>query len=168
MSAHYTKDGDGRLLREAGFIRARYVGFFGTLLNKESAKLSLTSADGLRQWITSATVVAGESTVMEVVDAVCMMANGKVVVSGQHYRPSCAQTWPTRNYNILFLPHRIIVDMWNGRRGAAAAVEDATVKALLKTQYRRERGIYRGIALEAYAGKTPLKSFSRLSGSGEG
>lgn len=54
------------MLRKAGFTRPRCVGFFGTLLNKESAKLVLTIADGLRQWVTSVTVVADESTVVEV------------------------------------------------------------------------------------------------------
>lgn len=52
MSAQGFRDKVGRVLREAGLIQARWVGFFDTLFNMKSAKLHPVIVDGLVPWTT--------------------------------------------------------------------------------------------------------------------
>ena len=48
-SSQFIKDEHGRLLRDVGRIRERWILWFYTLLNTKSPKLDLNIAEGLEQ-----------------------------------------------------------------------------------------------------------------------
>ena len=69
-----------------------------------------------------------------------------------------------REFNTLGNFHDTIVAVWRGG-GVPQQQKDATIKVLHKKKYRTECGSYRGISLEAHAGKVLLKVIAgRLSG----
>lgn len=64
----YIKNDDGKLLREAGLIRARWVAFFHAFFSTKSGKLDLTN---------HVPVLGAERTMTQEADAVRTMGNGR-------------------------------------------------------------------------------------------
>ena len=50
FNSHYIRDEEGRLLRDIGLIRERWVRWFHKLLNTKSPTLDPTATDELKVW----------------------------------------------------------------------------------------------------------------------
>ena len=118
-SSAYVKDENGVLLRDVELIRERLVRWFHTLLNAESPRLDPNIAKGLDQWPENMPLGV-QPTMQELTDAICSLANEKAVgpdgVSIELFKITLNGDSALRRRLL-----DIVVRIWRGGRGAAAA-----------------------------------------------
>ena len=159
-SSAYVKDENGVLLRDVELIRERWVRWFHTLLNAKSPRLDPNIAEGLDQWPENMPLGV-QSTIQELTDAICSLANGQAVgpdgVSVELFKITF-NVDPALRRRLL----DIVVRIWRGGE-VPQQWKYAIIMVLHKKKDRTECGNYRGISLVsiAHAGKILLKTIAR-------
>ena len=149
-NSQYIKDEERRLLRDNALIRERWVRWFHKLLNTKSQTLDPSIVDELKQWPPCRPLDDVPSR-YEAEEAIRALANRKAV--GADGLPAELLTvLADEGENTLGKFHDIVVAVWRGG-GVPQRWKDATIKVLYKKKDRTECGNYRGISLEANAGK---------------
>ena len=154
-------DEEGRLLRDKGRIRERWVRFFRSLRNSKSDMLDADIPKRLPQHPV-ASALGIEPTEEEIASAVKAMANAKAVGSyGLHAELLKLRLQQDRT--ILRELHRLTILVW--RQGTVPQqCKDAVITVLHKKGDKTESGNYRGISLVSHAGKVLLKVVARRLG----
>ena len=152
------RDEEGRLLRDKGCIRERWVRFFRSLLNSKSDMLDADITKRLPQHpVASALVI--EPTEEEIATAMKAMANAKAV--GPDGLPAeLLKLGLQQDRTILQELHRLTILIW--RQGKVPQQwKDAVITVLHKKGDKTECGNYRGISLVSHVGKVLLKVVAR-------
>ena len=161
VESQCVRDEGGRLLRDKGRIRERWMRFFRSLLN---AKFDMLDPDIpkrlLQQPVASALGI--EPTEKEIATAMKAMANAKVV--GPDGLPAeLLKLGLQQDRTILLELHRLTTLIW--REGKAPLQwKDAVITILHKKGNKTECENYRGISLVSHAGKVLLKVAARRLG----
>ena len=152
------RDEEGRLLRDKGRIRERWVRFFRSLLNSESDMFDADIPKRLPQHPV-ASVLGIEPTEEEIATAVKAMANAKAV--GPDGLPAeLLKLGLQQDQTILRELHRLTILIW--RQGKVPQQwKDAVITVLQKKGDKTECGNYRGISLVSHAGKVLFKVVAR-------
>ena len=149
---------EGRLLRDKGRIRERWVRFFRSLLNSKSDMLDADIPKRLPQHsVTSAPGI--EPTEEEIATAMKAIANAKAV--GPDGLPAeLLKLRLQQDRTILREFHRLTILIW--RQGKVPQQwKDAVITVLHKKGDKTECGNYRGISHVSHAGKVLLKVVAR-------
>ena len=152
------RDEEGRLLRDKGRIRERWVRFFRSLLNSKSDMIDVDIPNWLPQHpVASAHGI--EPTEEEIATAMKEMANAKAV--GPDGLPAeLLKLGLKQDRTILRELHRLTILIW--RQGKVPQQwKDAVITVLHKKGDKTECGNYRGISLVSHAGKVLLKVVAR-------
>ena len=152
------RDEEGRLLRDKGRSRKRWVRFFRSLLNSKSDMLDADIPKRLPQHPV-ASALGIEPTEEEIATAMKAMANAKAV--GPDGLPAeLLKLRLQQDRTILREIHRLTILIW--RQGKVPQQwKDAVITVLHKKGDKKECGNYRGISLVSHAGKTLLKVIAR-------
>ena len=155
------RDEGGRLLRDKGRIRERWVRFFRLLLNYKSDMLDSDIPKRLPQQPV-ASALGIEPTEEEIATAIKAMANEKAV--GPEGLPAeLLKLGLQQDRSILLEFHRLATIIW--REGKVPQQwKDAVITVLHKTGDKTECGNYRGILLVSHTGKVLLKVVARRLG----
>ena len=154
-SAQYIRDENGKLLRNLDEIRVRWRRYFTSLLNTTSAALNRTIIEGLSQKPTALSL--GDPPVES-------EAKKGPEIYGQ-WKGYGTDELPAEllklglfdsSHEILLAIHDIIVAVWM-TGGIPQQWKNATINVLHKKKDRTECSNYRGLSLEAHAGKVLLK-----------
>ena len=158
VESQCARDEEGRLLRDKGRIRERWVRLFRSLLNSKSDMLDADIPKRLPQHPV-ASVLGIEPTEEEIATAMKAMANAKAV--GPDGLPvELLKLGLQQDRTILRELHRLTIFIW--RQGKVAQQwKDAVVTVLHKKGDKTECGNYRGISLVSHAGKIFLKVVAR-------
>ena len=148
------RDEGGRLLRDKGHIRERWVRFFRWLLNAKSDILNPDIPKRLPQHPV-ASALGIEPTEEEIATAMKAMANTKAM--GSDGLPAELQKLGLQqDQTILLELHRLTAFIW--REGKVPQQwKDVVITVLHKKGDKTECGNYRGILLVSHAGKVLLK-----------
>ena len=154
VESQCVRDEGGRLLRDKGRIRERWVRFFRSLLNSKSDMLDPDMAKRLPQQPV-ASALGIEPTEEEIATAVKAMANEKAV--GPDGLPAeLLKLGLQQDRTILLEFHRLTTLIW--REGKVPQQwKDAVNTVLHKKCDKTECGNYRGISLVSHGGKVLLK-----------
>ena len=149
---------EGRLLRDKGRIRERWVRFFRSLLNSKSDMLDADIPKRLPQHpIASAHGI--EPTEEEIATAMKAMANAKAV-GPVGFPAELLKLGLQQDRTILRELHRLTILIW--RQGKVPQQRKYAVNTVLhKKGEKTECGNYRGISLVSHAGKVLLKVVAR-------
>ena len=152
------RDEEGRLLRDKGRIRERWVRFFRSLLNSKSDMLDADISKRLPQH-PMASALGFEPTEEEIATAMKTMANAKVV--GPDGLPAkLLKLGLQQDRTILRELHRLTILIW--RQGKVPQQwKYAVITVLHKKGDKTECGDYRGISLVSHVGKVLLKVVAR-------
>ena len=152
------RDEEGRLLRDKGRIRERWVRFFRSLLNSKSDMIDADIPKRLPQHPV-ANALGIEPTEEEIATAMKAMANAKAV--GPDGLPAeLLKLGLQQDRTILRELHRLTTLIW--RQGKVPRQwKDAVITVLHKKGDKTECGNYRGILLVSHAGKVLLKVVAR-------
>ena len=158
VESQCVRDEEGRLLRDKGRIRERWVRFFLSLLNSESDMLDADITKRLPQHPV-ASALGIEPTEEEIATAMKAMANAKAV--GPDSLPAeLLKLGFQQHRTILRELHRLIILIW--RQGKVPQQwKYAVITVLHKKGDKTECGNYRGILLMSHAGKVLLKVVAR-------
>ena len=145
----YIRDEEGRLLRDKGRIRERWVRFFRSLLNSKSGMIDADIPKRLPQHPV-ASALGIEPTEEEIATAMNAMANAKAV--GPDSLPAeLLKLGLQQDRTILRELHRLTILIW--RQGKVPQQwKDAVVTVLQMKGDKTECGNYRGISLVSLAG----------------
>ena len=148
----------GRLLRDKGRARERWVRFFRSLLNSESDMLDPDIPKRLpQQPVTSALGI--EPTEEEIATAMKAMANAKAV-EPDGLPAELLKLGLQQDRTILLEFHQLTTVIW--REGKfTQRWKDAVIAVTHKKGDETECGKYRGTSLVSYAGKVLLKVVAR-------
>ena len=138
------RDEEGRLLRDKGRIRERWVRFFRSLLNEKSDMLNPDTSKRLPQYPV-ASALGIEPTEEEIATAIKAMANAKGV--GPDGLPAeLLKLGLQQDRTILLELHRLTTLIW--REGKVPQQwKDAVITVLHKKGDKTECRTYRGISL---------------------
>ena len=152
------RDEEGRLLRDKGRIRERWVRCFRSLLNSKSDMIDADIPKRLPQHPV-ASALGIEPTEEEIATAMKAMANAKAV--GPDGLPvELLKLGLQQDRTILRELHRLTILIW--RQGKVPQQwKDAVITVLHKKGDKTECGNYRGISLVSHAGKILLKVVAR-------
>ena len=153
------RDEEGRLLRDKGLIRERWVRFIRSLLNSKSDMIDADIPKRLPQHPVASTLGI-EPTEEEIATAMKAMANAKAV--GPDGLPAeLLKLGLQQDRTILWELHRLItILIW--RQGKVPQKwKDAVITVLHKKGDKTECGNCRGISLVSHAGKVLLKVVAR-------
>ena len=158
VESQRVRDEEGRLLRDKGRIRERWVRFFRSLLNSKSDMLDPDIPKRLPQHPV-ASALGIEPTEEDIATARKAMTNAKAVGPGglpaELLKLGLQQEW-----TILLELHRLTILIW--RQGKVPQQwKDAFITVLHKKGDKTECGNYRGNSLVSHAGKGPLKVVAR-------
>ena len=158
VESQCVRDEGGRLLRDKGRIRERWVRFFRSLLNSESDILDPDIPKRMPQQPV-ASALGIEPTEKEITTAMKAMANEKAV--GPDGLPAeLLKLGLQQDRTILLEFHRLTTPIW--REGKVPQHwKDAVITVLHKRGDKTECGNYRGISLVSHAGKVLLKVVAR-------
>ena len=158
MESPCVRDEEGKLLRDKGRIRERWVRFFRSLLNSESDMLDADISKRLPQH-TVASALGIEPTKEDIPTAMKAMANEKVV--GPDGLPAeLLKLGLQQDRTILRELHRLTILIW--RQGKVPQQwKDAVITVLHNKGDKTEGGNYRGISLVSHTGKVLLKVVAR-------
>ena len=158
VESQCVRDKEGRLLRDKGRIRERWVRFFRSLLNSKSDMLDADITKRLPQHPV-ASALGIEPTEEEIATAMKEMANAKAV--GPDSLPAELLKLGLQQDRIILRElHRLTILIW--RQGKVPQQrKDAVITVLLKKGDKTECGNYRGISLVSHAGKVLLKVVAR-------
>ena len=155
FNSEYIRGEEGRLLRDFGFIRERWVRWFHKLLNAKSPTLDPTITDELKVWSPCSPLDDVPSR-YEVGEAIRAMANRTSVGPDGLPVELLKVLVDERGSDNLASLYEIVVAVW--RRGRVPHQwKDATIKVLHEKKDRTDCGNYRGISPVAHAGKVLLK-----------
>ena len=149
------RDEEGRLLRDKGRIRERWVRFFRSLLNAKTDTLDLDIPKRLpQQPVGSALGI--EPTEEEIAAAM------KAAVTAKALRPyglpgELLKLGLQQNRTTPLELHRLATLIWREEK-VPKKWKDAVITALHKNGDKTECGNYRSISLVSHAGKVLLKS----------
>ena len=148
------RDEGGRLLRDKGRIRERWVQFFRSLLNSKSDMLDPDIPKRLpQQPVASALVI--EPTEEEIATAIKAM--GDVKAGGSHGLPAELLKLGLQQARTILLEfHGLTTLIWREGKGQQQW-KDAVITVLHKKNDKTECGNYRGILLVSHARKVLLK-----------
>ena len=159
MESQCIRDEEGRLLRDKGRIREKWVRFFRSPLNSKSNMIDADIPKRLPQHPV-ASALGIEPTVEEIATAMKAMANAKAVgpdgLSAELLKLGLQQ-----DRTILRELHRrLTILIW--RQGKVPQQwKDAVITVLHKKGDKTECRNYRGISLVSHAGKILLKVVAR-------
>ena len=158
VESQYVRDEGGRLLRDKGRVRERWVRFFRSLLNSKSDMLDPDIPKRLpQQPVVSALGI--EPTEEEIATAMKAMPNEKAV--GPDRLPAeLLKLGLQQDGTILLELHRLTTLIWRERK-VLQQWKDAVITVLHKIGDKTECGNYRGISLVSHAGKVLLKVVAR-------
>ena len=157
VESQCVRDEEGRLLRDKGRIRERWVRFFRSLLNSKSDMLDADIPNRLPQH-PAVNALGIEPTEEEIATAMKAMANAKAVVPDG--LPAELKLRLQQDRTILRELHRLTILIW--RQGKVPQQwKDAVITVLHKKGDKTECGNYRGISLVSHAGKVFLKVAAR-------
>ena len=158
VELQYIRDEGGRLLRDKGRIRGRWVRFFRSLLYANFDMLDPDIPKRLPQHPV-ASALGIEPTEEEIATAIKAMANAKAV--GPDGLPAeLLKLGLQQDRTILLELHRHTTLIW--REGKVPQQwKDAVLTVLHKQGDKTECGNYRGISLVSHAGKVLLKVVAR-------
>ena len=151
-------DEEGRLLRDKGRIRERWVRFFRSLLTSKSDMYDPDIPKRLPQHPV-ASALGVEPTEEEIATAMKAMSNAKAV--GPDGLPAeQLKLGLQQDRTIVLELHRLTILIW--RQGKVPQQwKDAVITVLHKKGDKTECGNYRGISLVSHAGKVLLKVVAR-------
>ena len=154
VESQCVRDEEGRLLRDKGRIRERWVRFFFSLLNSKSNMLDPDILKRLPQHlVTSALGI--KPTEGKIATAMKVMANAKAVVQGG-LPAELLKLGLQQDRTILLELHRLTILIW--RQGKVQQQwKDAVITVLHKKGDKTECENYRGILLVSHAGKVLLQ-----------
>ena len=153
------RDEEGRLLRDKGRIRERWVRFFRSLLNSKSDMIDADIPKRLPQHPV-AIALGIEPTEEEIATAMKAMANAKAV--GPDGLPAeLLKLGLQQDRTILRELHRLTNLIWRQGKVPRRQWKDAVITVLHKKGDKMECGNYRGISLVSHAGKVLLKVVAR-------
>ena len=153
------RDEEGRLLRDKGRIRERWVRFFRSLLNSKSDMIDADIPKRLPQHPV-ASALGIEPTEEEIATAMKAMANAKAV--GPDGLPAeLLKLGLQQDRTILRELHRLTNLIWRQGKVPRREWKDAVITVLHKKGDKMECGNYRGISLVSHAGKVLLKVVAR-------
>ena len=145
---------EGRLLRDKGRIRWRWVRFFRSLLNSKSDMLNADIPKRLLQHPV-ASALGIEPTEEEIAIAMKAMSNTKAV-GPDGLSAELLKLGLQLDRTILRELHRLTIRIW--RQGKVPQQwKDAIITVLHKKGDKKKCGNYRGISLVSQAGKVLLK-----------
>ena len=158
VDSQCVRDEEGRLLRDKGRIRERWVRFFRSLLNSKSGMLNADISKRLPQHPV-ASALGIEPTEEEIATAIKAMANAKAV--GPDGLPAeLLKLGIQQDRTILRELHRLTILIW--RQGKVPQQrKDAIITVLHKKGDKTECRNYRGISLVSHAGKVLLKAVAK-------
>ena len=152
------RDEEGRLLRDKGCIRERWVRFFRSLLNSKSDMLDPDIPKRLPQH-PGASALGIEPTEEEIPTAMKAMANAKAV--GPDGLPAeLLKFGLQQDRTILLELHRLTI-LIRHQGKVPHQWKDAVITVLHKKRDKTECGNDRGISLVSHAGKILLKVVAR-------
>ena len=152
------RDEEGRLLRDKGRIRARWVRFFRSVLNSKSDMLDADIPKRLPQHPV-ASALGIEPTEEDIATAMKAMANAKAVGPGG-LPAELLKLELQQDRTILRELHRLTILIW--RQGKVPQQwKYAGITVLHKKSDKTECGNYHGISLVSHAGKVLLKVVAR-------
>ena len=159
VGSQCVRDEGGRLLRDKGRIRKRWVRFFRSLLNSKSDMLDPDIPKRLPQQPVASVLGIEPSDEEEIATAMKAMANEKAV--GPDGLPAkLLKLGLQQDRTILLEFHRLTTLIW--REGKVPQQwKDAVITVLHKKGDKTECGNYRGISLVSHAGKVLLKVAAR-------
>ena len=158
VESQCVRDEEGRLLRDKGHIRERWVRFFRSLLNSKSDMLDPDIPKRLPQQPVASTLGI-EPTEEEIVIAMKAMANAKAV--GLDGLPvELLKLGLQQDRTILLELHRLTILIWRQRK-VPQQWKDAVITVLHKKGDKTEGGNCRGISPVSRAGKVLLKVVAR-------
>ena len=158
VESQCVRDEEGRLLRDKGRIRERWVRFFRSLLNSKSDMLDADIPKRPPQHPV-ASALGIEPTEEEIATAMKAMANAKTVgpdgLPAELLKLGLQQDW-----TILRELHRLTILIW--RQGKVPQQwKNAVIRVLHKKGDKTEYKNYRGISLVSHASKVLLKAVAR-------
>ena len=152
------RDEEGRLLRDKGRIRERWVRFFRSLLNSKSDMIDADIPKRLPQH-PLASALGIEPTEEEIATAMKAVANAKAV--GPDCLPAeLLKLGLQQDRTTLRELHRLTILIWRQRK-VPQQWKDAVITVLHKKGDKTECGNYRGISLVSHASKVLLKVVAR-------
>ena len=158
VESQCVRDEEGRLMRDKGRIRERWVRLFRSLLNSKSDMLDADIPKGLPQHPV-ASALGIELTEEEIATAMKAMENAKVV--GPDGLPvELLKLELQQDRTILRELHRLTIFIWHQGK-VPQQWKDAAVTVLHKKGDKTECGNYRGISLVSHTGKVLLKVVAR-------
>ena len=158
VESQCVRDEGGRLLRDTGRIRERWVRFFSSLLNSKSDKLDPDIPKRLPQQPV-ASALGIEPMKEEIATAMEAMANEKAV--GPDGLPAeLLKLGLQQDRTILLEFHRLTTLIWREEK-VPQQWKDAVITVLHKKGDKTECGNYRGISLVSHAGTVLLKVVAR-------
>ena len=153
------RDEEGRLLRDKGRIRERWVRFFHSLLNSKPDMLDADIPKRLPQHPV-ASALGIEPTEEEIATAMKAMANAKAVGPDGLPAELLKLGLQQEDRTILRELHRLTILIW--RQGKVPQQwKYAVITVLHKKGDKTECGNYRGISLVSHEGKVLLKVVAR-------
>ena len=157
VKSQCVRDEGGRLLRDKGRIRERWVRFFRSLLNSKSDMLDPDIPKRLPQQPVASAL--GMEPTEEIITAMKARANEKTV--GPDGLPAELLKHGLQQDRTTLLDfHRLTTLIW--REGKVPQQwKDAAITVLHKKGDKTECGNYHGISLVSHAGKVPLKVVAR-------
>ena len=158
VESQCVRDEEGRLLRDKGRIRERWVRFFRSLLNSKSDMLDADIPKRLPKHPV-ASALGIEPTEEEIATAIKALANAKGV--GPDGLPEeLLKLGFQQDRTILRELHRLTILIW--RQGKVPQQwKDAVITVLHKKGDKTECGNYRDILFVSHAGKVLLKHVAR-------
>ena len=161
VESQCVRDEEGRLLRDKGRIRERWVRFFRSLLNSKSDTLDADIPKRLPQHPV-ASALGIEPTEEEIATAMKAMANAKAV--GPDGLPAeLLKLGLQQDRTILRGLHRLTILIW--RQGKVPQQwKDAVITVLHKKGDKTEYKNYRGISLVSHASKVLLRAVATRLG----
>ena len=161
VESQCVRDEEGRLLRDKGRIRERWMRFFRSLRNSKSDMLDADIPKRLPQHpVASALGIEPHGGR----DCHSGEGNGKREIGGTGWpsRRTAETRTPTRSNHPAGL-HRLTILIW--RQGKVPQQwKDTVITVLHKKGDKTECGNYRGISLVSHAGKVLLKEVARKAG----
>ena len=161
VESQCVRDEEGKLLRDKGRIRERWVRSFCSLLNSESDMLDADIPKRLPQH-TVASTLGIEPTEEEIATAMKVLANAKAV--GPDGLPVELLTLGLQQDRTILLElHRLTILIWS-EGNVPQQWKYAVITVLHKRGDKTECGNYRGVSLVSHAGKVLFKVVARILG----
>ena len=161
VGSQCVRDEEGRLLRDKGRIRERWLRFFRSLLKNKSDMLDADIPKRLPQHPV-ASALGIEPTEVEIATAMKAMANAKAV-GPDGFPAELLKLGLQQDRTILQELHRLTILIWLQGK-VPQQWKDAVITVLHKKGDKTECGNYRGISLVSHAGKVLVKVVARRLG----